>query len=125
MAAETSWWQRHIVEGVEPTADGSKATTEALALIGRLDDAVSVLSTVVQRLPTMVDAHLQLARAYRLKRAFVSAERELTLANLMRLTGGRRYDYRPLASPGQREPAIKRWFDHVGKEGGIVKAGSP
>lgn len=33
VAAETEWWQRHIIEGVEPTADGSKATTEALALI--------------------------------------------------------------------------------------------
>lgn len=73
---------------LEPLVRSGAAAPEAFVSLGvaytdegRLDDAVSVLSTVVQRLPTMVDAHLQLARAYRLKRAFVSAERELTLAN--------------------------------------------
>jgi len=32
-AAEVAWWQRHVIEGVEPEADGSNATTAALSLI--------------------------------------------------------------------------------------------
>jgi len=47
--------------------------------------------------------------------------RELTFANLVRLTG-RKYDYRPLATAAQREPAVKRWFEHVSKDGAILKA---
>ena len=46
--------------------------------------------------------------------------RELDFDNLVRLTG-RKYDYRPLSSPLQREPAVKRWFDYVDREGGLVK----
>lgn len=45
--------------------------------------------------------------------------RELTFANLVRLTG-RKYGYSPLATAGQREPAVKRWFEHVTKEQGIL-----
>lgn len=31
--AELAWWQRHIIEGEEPIADGSSATTAALSTI--------------------------------------------------------------------------------------------
>lgn len=33
VAAELAWWQRHVVEGEEPLADGSAATTAALSAI--------------------------------------------------------------------------------------------
>ncbi len=46
--------------------------------------------------------------------------RELAIDQLERLAG-RRYDYRPLASPSQREPAIQRWLGHIEREGAIVK----
>lgn len=46
--------------------------------------------------------------------------RELAFANLVRLTG-RKFDYRPLASFAQREPAVKRWHDHVIREGALIK----
>ncbi len=46
--------------------------------------------------------------------------RELAFANLVRLTG-RKYDYRPLSSAAQREPAVKRWLDHVQREGAVLK----
>jgi hypothetical protein len=46
--------------------------------------------------------------------------RELAFANLVRLTG-RKFDYRPLASLAQREPAVKRWYDHVLREGALIK----
>ncbi len=46
--------------------------------------------------------------------------RELAFANLVRLTG-RKLDYRPLGTAAQREPAIKRWYDLVIREGALVK----
>lgn len=46
--------------------------------------------------------------------------RELAIEQLEKFSG-RRYDYRPLGSPSQREPAIQRWMGHVDREGGIVK----
>jgi hypothetical protein len=46
--------------------------------------------------------------------------RELAFANLVRLTG-RKLDYRPLGTTAQREPAIKRWYDLVIRDGALVK----
>ncbi|OYW19110.1 MAG: hypothetical protein B7Z55_09475, partial [Planctomycetales bacterium 12-60-4] len=46
--------------------------------------------------------------------------RELAIEQLQLLTG-RRYDYRPLGSPSQREPGIQRWLGHVDREGALVK----
>lgn len=46
--------------------------------------------------------------------------RELAFANLVRLTG-RNYGYRPLSSAPQREPAVKRWYEHVQREGAVMK----
>ncbi len=48
------------------------------------------------------------------------AIRELAFANLIRLTN-RKFEYRPLASPQQREPAIRRWLDFVQRDGALVK----
>lgn len=59
VAAEADWWQRHIVEGVEPTADGSKATTEALALIEARTGTALVLDPDEQ--PEVEDLFRQLA----------------------------------------------------------------
>jgi putative phage-type endonuclease len=42
VAREREWWQRHVVEDVEPTVDSSKAATEALALIEARAGAVRV-----------------------------------------------------------------------------------
>ncbi|MFO0918398.1 MAG: hypothetical protein U0872_08795 [Planctomycetaceae bacterium] len=47
------------------------------------------------------------------------AIRELAFANLVRLTN-RKFDYRPLASPQQREPAVRRWMDFVQRDGALV-----
>lgn len=33
VAKELAWWERHVVDGIEPTADGSAATTDLLKLI--------------------------------------------------------------------------------------------
>ncbi len=46
--------------------------------------------------------------------------RELAIEQLIRLTG-RRYDYRPLGSPSQREPGIVRWLGHIDREGALIK----
>jgi len=46
--------------------------------------------------------------------------RELAIGQLERLAN-RRYDYRPLGTPSQRDPAIQRWMSHVEREGAIVK----
>ena len=43
VAAELAWWQRHVIEGEPPAVDGSKAATEALALIEARAGAVKVL----------------------------------------------------------------------------------
>ena len=43
VAAEQQWWQRHVIEGIEPAVDGSKAATEVLALIEARAGAVKVL----------------------------------------------------------------------------------
>lgn len=44
--AERAWWQRHVVEGVEPEADGSAATTAALSLItARAGERVTLTSS--------------------------------------------------------------------------------
>jgi len=59
VAREAEWWQRHIVEGVEPTADGSKATTEALALIEARAGTVMVLDPDEQ--PEVEDLFRQIA----------------------------------------------------------------
>jgi hypothetical protein len=45
--------------------------------------------------------------------------RELAFANAVRLTG-RKYDYRPLDPFNRREMAVKRWFEHVQREGALV-----
>lgn len=47
--------------------------------------------------------------------------RELAFQQLVRLTG-RRYDYRPLGSASQREPAIQRWQAHITREGALLKS---
>ncbi|MDZ4687981.1 MAG: hypothetical protein SH850_23150 [Planctomycetaceae bacterium] len=46
--------------------------------------------------------------------------RELAIGQLERLAN-RRYDYRPLGTPSQREPGIQRWLAHIEREGAIVK----
>ncbi len=46
--------------------------------------------------------------------------RELAFKQLVQLTG-RRYDYRPLGTPSQREPAIQRWMAHIAREGALLK----
>ena len=46
--------------------------------------------------------------------------RELAIGQIEALAG-RRYDYRPLGSPSQREPGIQRWMTHIEKEGALVK----
>lgn len=43
VAAEQEWWQRHVIEDREPAVDGSKAATEALALIEARAGTVRVL----------------------------------------------------------------------------------
>lgn len=43
VAAELAWWQRHIIEGEPPVVDGSRAATEALALIEARAGAVRTL----------------------------------------------------------------------------------
>jgi hypothetical protein len=48
--------------------------------------------------------------------------RELAFQQLVQLTG-RKYDYRPLGSPSQREPAIQRWLAHLDREGGALVRG--
>lgn len=47
--------------------------------------------------------------------------RELSFQQLVRLTS-RRYDYRPLGTASQREPAIQRWEAHIDREGALLKA---
>ncbi len=47
--------------------------------------------------------------------------RELAFKQLVQLTG-RRYDYRPLGTASQREPAIQRWEAHIAREGALLKA---
>lgn len=43
--AELAWWKRHVVEDVEPEADGSDATTAALSLIrARAGECVTLTS---------------------------------------------------------------------------------
>lgn len=59
IAREVEWWQRHIVEGIEPTADGSKATTEALSLIEARAGTALVLDPDEQ--PEVEDLFRQLA----------------------------------------------------------------
>jgi hypothetical protein len=49
--------------------------------------------------------------------------RELAFDNLVRLTG-RNFGYRPLSVGPQREPAVKRWFEYVNREGGLVESES-
>lgn len=46
--------------------------------------------------------------------------RELAIEQLVRLTG-RRYEFRPLWSPSQREPGIVRWLGHIDREGALIK----
>lgn len=46
--------------------------------------------------------------------------RELAIEQLVRLTG-RRYEFRPLGSPSQREPGIVRWLGHIDREGALIK----
>lgn len=47
--------------------------------------------------------------------------RELAFLHITRLTGGRTYDFQPLASEGQRKAAIRRWRDHVQERGALVQ----
>lgn len=56
---EVEWWQRHIVDGQEPTVDGSKATTEALALIEARAGTSLVLDP--DQLPEVEDLLRQIA----------------------------------------------------------------
>jgi hypothetical protein len=46
--------------------------------------------------------------------------RELAIGQLERLAN-RRYDYRPLGTPSQREPAVQRWLSHIERDGAITK----
>lgn len=46
--------------------------------------------------------------------------RELAFKQLVQLTG-RRYDYRPLGTTSQREPAVQRWEAHLAREGALLK----
>lgn len=46
--------------------------------------------------------------------------RELAFFHIVRLTG-QRHDYRPLDGGVRREPGVRRWFDHVEREGALVK----
>lgn len=47
--------------------------------------------------------------------------RELAFFHIVRLTG-QRHDYRPLDGGVRREPGVRRWFDHVEREGALVKS---
>jgi hypothetical protein len=49
------------------------------------------------------------------------AVRELAFMYILELTGGRRYDYRPLAPTAQRRAAIGRWREHLDREGALVR----
>lgn len=49
------------------------------------------------------------------------AVRELAFYHVARLTG-RRFDYRPILSPSQRQAALMRWSDYVGRNGGTLIA---
>lgn len=46
--------------------------------------------------------------------------REMALAELVRLTNGKRFDFRPLAAPAARNTAITRWENFLEKEGGTL-----
>lgn len=46
--------------------------------------------------------------------------RELAFFHIVRLTG-QRHDYRPLDGGVRREPGIRRWFDHIEREGALIK----
>jgi hypothetical protein len=48
------------------------------------------------------------------------AVRELAFVHILELTGGRRYDYRPLAPAAQRKAAIGRWREHLEREGALI-----
>ena len=45
--------------------------------------------------------------------------RELAFYHIYRLTG-RKYDYHPMRPAAQREAAVRRWQDHVEKEGALI-----
>jgi hypothetical protein len=48
------------------------------------------------------------------------AVREMAFDHIVRLTN-QRYDYRPLAPASQRQPAVRRWVDHVEKRNGLLR----
>ncbi len=47
--------------------------------------------------------------------------RELAFFHIVRLTG-QRHDYRPLDGGVRREPGVRRWLDHIEREGALVKS---
>lgn len=47
--------------------------------------------------------------------------RELAFFHIVRLTG-QRHDYRPLDGGVRREPGVRRWFDHIEREGALVQS---
>jgi len=52
------------------------------------------------------------------------AVRELAYIYVSELTG-RTYDYRPLAPANQRESSVKRWRNHLAREGALVEPPKP
>jgi hypothetical protein len=84
------------------------------------DDAVPAFRLLVGITPQEAQDRLVSLQVVDWLRSNSPAVRELAIGQLERLAN-RRYDYRPLGTPSQREPAIQRWVSHIDREGAIVK----
>lgn len=105
-------------------SDRGERLMEQLLLLYPKDDAKTIY--VLLWGPSKADARdriLSLQLVHHLRHPRVEV-RELAFANIQRLTN-RKFDYRPLASPQQREASVVRWEAFVEKEGGLVKDEQP